>query len=669
MPLKAPELDDRSFDDLMREALLRVPRYTPEWTDFNDSDPGVTLLQLFAWLTETTLYRLNQVPERTYIKFLQLLDMELRPAKAAVTYLTFTVERPPAEGAGRRRLWVPAGTQVTAEPAAGGNPIVFETEEGLDLVPLPLLSVQVYDGSSFTDVTAANQAGEPAFRPLGWVPQLGSALYLGFAETDPSRSGRPRRFPDALRLRSFLPTGVEDRLSLLTGAGLPAPGPAGPAPDVTLIWEYQAEAGWRRLQVLRDDTAGLTREGDVVLEGPADATLGTAGKLGPDEPRYWLRCRLVRGGYESGQEPVIDFVRPNVVRASNLTSVHEEVVGTSEGHPDQSFELARRPVEAGSLELWTEQEGTPPERWLEVEDLLTAEPTDPVFTLNETAGRILFGDGRHGRIPVAGARIVARAYRWGGGAEGNVEVGLVNALRSPLDVALRVVNERPATGGRDEQDVEELKALAPQRLRHRGRAVTAEDYAALAREAGPIAAATALPLVHPDFPEAEVPGTVTVVVVPESRALPPRPSAALLQQVSEYLDRFRPLATELHVVGARFLAIRLEVTVVAEPSRAFGAVAQSVEETLGAFLDPLSQSFGRDLYPSRFIDVILNAPGVYEVGRIRETGSDATVASRPALSVYVDDRPHDSFEPIVVPADSLVYGVGHQINVVPFEDR
>jgi len=668
VPLKAPELDDRSFDDLMREALLRVPRYTPEWTDFNDSDPGVTLLQLFAWLTETTLYRLNQVPERNYVKFLQLLDMELRPAKAAVAYLTFTVERPPPEGAGRRRLWVPPGTQATAQPPAGGNPIVFETEEGLDLVPVPLANVQVYDGSSFTEVTAANQAGDPAFRPLGWVPQLGSALYLGFAETDPSRGSRSRRFPDSLRLRFVLPTGVEERLTVLTGAGLPAPRPAGPAPDAALLWEYQATTGWQRLQVFQDDTAGLTREGDVVLQGPPDATLGTAGKLGQDEPRYWLRCRLVRGGYEAGQEPLIDFVRPNVVRASNLTSVHEEAVGTSEGHPDQSFELAHRPVEAGSLELRTEQEGIPPERWSAVEDLLTAEPTDPAFTLNETAGRIRFGDGRHGRIPVAGARIVARTYRWGGGAAGNVEAGLVNALRTGLDVAVRVVNERPATGGRDEQDVEELKALAPQRLRHRGRAVTAEDYAALAREAGPIATATALPLVHPDFPEAEVPGAVTVVVVPESRALPPRPSAALLRQVSEYLDRFRPLATELHVVGPRYLAIRVDVTVVAQPFQAFGAVAQAVEGALGAFLDPLSQGFGHDLYPSRFIDVILDAAGVHEVGRVHGTGSAAT-ALRPALSVYVDDRLHDSFEPVVVPADSLVYGAGYQVNVVPFEDR
>src|SRR3954464_6087502 len=73
MPLIAPPLDTEKFEDIFRQARLRIPRYTPEWTDFNESDPGITLLQLFAWLTEMMLYKMNQVPERNYIKFLQLL--------------------------------------------------------------------------------------------------------------------------------------------------------------------------------------------------------------------------------------------------------------------------------------------------------------------------------------------------------------------------------------------------------------------------------------------------------------------------------------------------------------------------------------------------------------------------------------------------------------------
>ena len=78
MPLEAPKLDTRNFEQLLREAQLRIPRYTPEWTDFNDSDPGMTLVQLFAWLTEMMFYEMNRIPDRNYVKFLQLLNMELK---------------------------------------------------------------------------------------------------------------------------------------------------------------------------------------------------------------------------------------------------------------------------------------------------------------------------------------------------------------------------------------------------------------------------------------------------------------------------------------------------------------------------------------------------------------------------------------------------------------
>src|SRR5947207_6762360 len=90
MPLQAPKLDERSFEDLLRAARLRIPRYCPEWTDFNDSDPGMAVVQLFAWFTDLMLYQLNRVPERNYVKFLQLLNVEPRPPQPALDYVVFT---------------------------------------------------------------------------------------------------------------------------------------------------------------------------------------------------------------------------------------------------------------------------------------------------------------------------------------------------------------------------------------------------------------------------------------------------------------------------------------------------------------------------------------------------------------------------------------------------
>jgi predicted phage baseplate assembly protein len=75
MPLPVPNLDDRKFQDILDEARRLIPRYCPEWTDHNLSDPGITLLELFAWMTDMLLYRLNRVPEKNYLKFLDLIGV------------------------------------------------------------------------------------------------------------------------------------------------------------------------------------------------------------------------------------------------------------------------------------------------------------------------------------------------------------------------------------------------------------------------------------------------------------------------------------------------------------------------------------------------------------------------------------------------------------------
>ena len=84
MPLTIPTIDDRRYQDLLNEALARIPVHNPEWTNFNRSDPGVTLIEVFAFLTETLLYRANQIPERNRRKFLSLLGVPLQPRTIAV---------------------------------------------------------------------------------------------------------------------------------------------------------------------------------------------------------------------------------------------------------------------------------------------------------------------------------------------------------------------------------------------------------------------------------------------------------------------------------------------------------------------------------------------------------------------------------------------------------
>ncbi len=89
--IPAPKLDDRAFEDIVNEAIRLIPRYCPEWTNHNPSDPGITLIELAAWMTDVILYRLNRVPEKNYVAFLNLLGIKLKPPQAARALLSFTL--------------------------------------------------------------------------------------------------------------------------------------------------------------------------------------------------------------------------------------------------------------------------------------------------------------------------------------------------------------------------------------------------------------------------------------------------------------------------------------------------------------------------------------------------------------------------------------------------
>src|ERR671921_97648 len=97
MPLTIPTIDDRRYQDLLDEALARIPVHNPEWTNFNKSAPGVTIVKVFAFLAENILYRSNQIPERNRLKFLSLLGVPLRPASSARGLVAFSNERGPLE--------------------------------------------------------------------------------------------------------------------------------------------------------------------------------------------------------------------------------------------------------------------------------------------------------------------------------------------------------------------------------------------------------------------------------------------------------------------------------------------------------------------------------------------------------------------------------------------
>lgn len=142
MSLKSPNLDDRRFNDLMNEALKQVRQSCPEWTDLSPSDPGVVLLETFAHLTETMIYRLNKVPDKAYIEFLKLLGVKLYPPSAAGTILRFSVN-----ALKNQDVIIPVRTRVTTKISGqSGEPPVFFTNDKAILKK----------GETYVDIAASN---------------------------------------------------------------------------------------------------------------------------------------------------------------------------------------------------------------------------------------------------------------------------------------------------------------------------------------------------------------------------------------------------------------------------------------------------------------------------------------------------------------------------------
>jgi predicted phage baseplate assembly protein len=304
-------------------------------------------------------------------------------------------------------------------------------------------------------------------------------------------------------------------------------------------------------------------------------------------------------------------------------------------------------VLAGTLRLEVD-EGEGFVSWTEVVDFFGSGPDDTVYTLNRTTGTVQFGDGAHGRIPVGNANnadnIVARQYRYGGGTRGNVPAGALNTVLNTIPGIdeSQVGNLRAASSGRDEETMEAAKERARQTLKNKCRAVTPEDFQALAQQAANVRRAVALPLTHPDFPGTQVPGAITVVVVPDSKERAPVPSEGMLRTVCAYLNQRRLLTTEVYVTGPTYKQVSISANVVVDDNADLASVKQAVESDLLAYFHPLTGGekgdgwpFGGDIFYSRVYNRISNQPGVQRIEQLTITvdGEDAA----PCQDVEIPD--------------------------------
>ena len=380
-------------------------------------------------------------------------------------------------------------------------------------------------------------------------------------------------------------------------------------------WQCWDGREWCDVDV-EDGSQGLTRTGAVTLLVPE----GIAARSGfvDDSGLYWFRILDRSDGDD--WSPALRGVLQNTTSATHGVTLENEVVGSSRGAPGQVFHALRTPILEGEILQvreadaapwepgWSGQEASADEvesgeigtgagaavwrRWHAVSDLLGSRQDDHHYVLDRQTGEVRFGDGRRGRIPPAGrGNIRLRRYRIGGGAHGNKPAGALVQLRTTLPYVESVCNVVDAAGGVDLEPIARARQRGATTVRHRGRAVTAEDYEDLARLASPeVARARCVPHHDPRLgPRAGRlrPGVVSIVVVPRTHERRPSPDRVLLDHVRSYLDRRRNPATDLVVRGPDYVRIDLHVEPVVREAEEAGRIASEGRAALERYLHPL----------------------------------------------------------------------------------
>jgi len=643
MPLPTPNLDDLRFQrDLVDEARRRIIRYCPEWTDYNLSDPGITLIELFAWMTEMLVYRLNRVPEKAYVKFLEMVGVRLQPASSARTELTFYLSVPfPIAPEDDTMAIVPQGLEVTTRPTEAEAEVTFTTDQRLIIAPPRL--VQLRRDAEFHKNYLSRLGVEPFYAFGRPKPQVGDTFHLGFEESR-DLSGYILRL--AFECAETKAVGIRRE-------------------DPPWVWECSlGEGRWEKVPPStrrgeRDTTGGLNNpEGALVLYLPLE--------MQPDQIHgrraYWLRCRLEPRDEEQGmyaEPPIIKAVTAQALggttRATHAVAVRDEVLGTSNGEPGQIYHLEHAPILAlgrgENVEVEEKRNGEVDYvSWQRVADFSDSCRHDRHYTLDEATGEICFGPSlrkptgkvwQYGRVPETGRRIRIGQYRHGGGVVGNVPAGQLQVLRSAVPYVDRVTNLKRAEAGRDQETLEEAQMRARRELRAQQRAVTAEDFENLAKGASRAVArvkcngASRGSAEHP-------PGTVELLVVPAAfdalragdltkLALEPE----MVSQIRAHLDSTRLLTSTLYIREPRYLGVEVEakiaITEMSQPDDvqarvakrrrsyisplAIGEAGQPEGDIFGA--DWEGWPFGRDLYVSEVYSLLQQVPGVKHVLDVR----------------------------------------------------
>ena len=486
--------------------------------------------------------------------------------------------------------------------------------------------VLAYNDFVYQDQTEATLSGNKYFTPFFPVADKQPALYLAFNQDIAT-----------LPVTIFFPL-LEKVFTTYQKTQ------HGTVENTSLVWEYWTKNKWCELKI-EDNTRNLTKRELVQILIPSDISKRPCFEF--ETGYYWIRARLANGKYEDF--PRLTTIHTNTVRAHNLVTIQNEVLGSSNGTTNQVFTFSRSPVlpeqkvlirEVSLIEeerqIIISDEGSDAieeilddagniigfwVRWHEMDHFSFSKPNSRHYVIDRNKGTIMFGDGERGMIPLAGTDHIKCSYQSGGGVNGNVKAGTITKLRTSFPYIDSVTNPEDASGGGAEENLDRARERGPQTLKHRDRAVTHEDFEWLVREASPnVAKVKCMPTQDPSLQFK--PGWVTLIIVPESEDPKPLPTQQLISEIETYLfERTSTYLTafpsQINLIGPRYIRVGVQAGVTFTSIREAKTIEGKIIDNLKQFFHPLhggpekkGWDFGRNVYISKVYEVIENTDGV-----------------------------------------------------------
>jgi len=635
MSLTAPRLDDRTFQQIVDEIRKRIPLYCPEWTDHNLSDPGITLVELFAWMTELLLYRLNRVPELHYIKFMEFLGYQLKSPVAAQTWVTFWLSRPftITVDPDNQGLLIQDGVEVSTTQTETIAPIVFAVKRDFTIRAPTLRAIVIERIENNQHQLRALQSteftsllnGVAGINLFSQEPRDGEAIYFGF--------DNPRG--DLSYHILHLSLTIERKAGIGVNTEYPP-----------YSWEvYTIDGEWQELrrprnsqatqptnalaELSRDGTRALNDSGDITLLLPQ---LGKRALAGQRAELHWVRVRLITptptqeaaGMRRFKESPYLRHVQQVAtlgasIQVANERVVRRELLGESDGSPGQRFVTSGKPVllplQAGEcLRVKSDEFADRAEElWHYVEHFAMSDERAQHFTLDSLSGEIRFGPAirqpngevkLYGKTPPRNAQIIFERYRYLDdksdqgmlGNNGNVPVKAINVLRTSIPYIDRVENRLSGSGGMGGQSIEAAQLEVQRIIRTRKLAITPDDYEArvLERFSTQIGRVKCLPVTT------DAKQQVRILLMPRlSNQRAEQPNAywsnadlhirpELSGEIDAYLNYVRMLTVQVRVENFTYRRVRVVARVRVKAGVPRDVVAENALRRLHTLLNPLT---------------------------------------------------------------------------------